>query len=198
MGSYTPQDCDQIGYGISLKNKVVVLPRSVLPEDHLGQLFFCIGGNGANPNPIGQFVFLVSLATGEQCRFRRSDVVGTLKPELLPDDARLQLSQIRPSDANNLSNHEPLYSGYSFLEDGRYASGVWLCSPEEVWNYVEMQKPYQHRVLICDREDFAVMEIQKGQIIYPDKQTMEEFFSRQKHDGATETNDLNVHFMLKW
>mgnify|MGYP006940164083 CR=1 FL=1 len=54
-----------------------------------------------------------------------------------------------------------------FLEDGRYAAGAWLCSPQEVMDYVEMQKPYQHRVLICDRDDFAVMEVVKEQVIFP-------------------------------
>lgn len=102
----------------------------------------------------------------------------------MPDDARLQLSQIRPSGALDLSTHEPQYSGYSFLEDGRYAAGVWLCSPQEVRDYVEMQKPYQHRVLICDRDDFAVMEVINGQMIYPDKQALEELKSGQELDGA--------------
>lgn len=182
MRTFTHKDCDQTGCGFPLKDKVVVLPQSVLPEDHPGQLFYCTGGNGANPNPIGRSVFLVSLSTGEQCRFWRSDVVGTLKPEFLPDDAKLQLSQIRPSRALDISSHEPLYSGYSFLPDGRYAAGVWLCSPEEVRDYVEMQKPYQHRVLICDRDDFAVMEVIKGQIIFPSQEDIEAF--RQEQDSG--------------
>ncbi len=184
MKTFSAQDCDQTGFAFSLKGKVVVLSQTVLPEDHPGQLFFCTGGNGANANPMGRSVFLVSLSTGEPCRFFRSDVVGPLRPGLLPDDARLQLSQIRPSGALDLSTHEPQYSGYSFLEDGRYAAGVWLCSPQEVRDYVEMQKPYQHRVLICDRDDFAVMEVINGQMIYPDKQALEELKSGQELDGA--------------
>lgn len=184
MRTFTHDDCDQTGYDFSLKGKVVVLHPSVLPEDHLGQLFFCTGGNGANPNPIGRTVFLVSLTNGEQCRFSRGDVLGTVKPELLPDDAKLQLSQIRPSGALDLKNHEPQYSGYSFLPDGRYAAGVWLCSPQEVMDYVEMQKPYQHRVLICDRDDFAVMEVVNGQVIFPTQEDMEKFRQEQKPDGG--------------
>ena len=58
---------------------------------------------------------------------------------------RLQLSQIRPFGALDLHGHSPEYSGYSFLPDGRYASGVWLVNPEEVWSYVMMQKDYQYR-----------------------------------------------------
>lgn len=183
MRSYTREDCGQNGPGFPLEGKVVVLPQSALPDDHPGQLFFCYGGNGANANPIGQSVFMVSLSTGEAGWFERSDVLGTLKPELLPDDARLQLSQIRPSGALDLSSHEPLYSGYSFLPDGRYAAGVWLCSPEEVRDYVEMQKPYQHRVLICDRDDFAVMEVVKGEIIFPSREDIEAFRQEQSSGG---------------
>ncbi|MDD3194151.1 MAG: hypothetical protein PHE47_10010 [Oscillospiraceae bacterium] len=183
MQKFTQQDCDQTGYGFALHHKVVVLPQSVLPEDHPGQLFFCTGGNGANPNPIGRSVFLVSLSTGEQCRFWRSDVLGTLKPELLPEEAKLQLSQIRPGNAASLETHEPQYSGYSFLPDGRYAAGVWLCSPQGVMDYVEMQKPYQHRVLICDRDDFAVMEVVDGQVVFPTPEQVEEFHQGQKGGG---------------
>lgn len=184
MRTYTRKDCDQTGYGFSLKGKVVVLPESMLSDNYPGQLFFCTGGNGANANPIGSSVFLVSLATGESCRSWRSDVVGTLKPELLPEDEKLQLSQIRPMGALPLENHEPQYSGYSFLKDGRYASGVWLCSPQEVMDYVEMQKPYQHRVLICDRDDFAVMEVINGEIIYPSPEDIEKFRQEQAQDGG--------------
>ncbi|MFQ9704449.1 MAG: hypothetical protein ACLR0U_25395 [Enterocloster clostridioformis] len=61
------------------------------------------------------------------------------------------------------------------MEDGRYAAGAWLCSPQEVMDYVEMQKPYQHRVLICDRDDFAVMEVVKEQVIFPTQKELEAF-----------------------
>ncbi|MBR0596395.1 hypothetical protein KCX82_00745 [Clostridiales bacterium BAD-6] len=183
MSMFNQEDCDQTGYDFSLKGKVVVLSKSVLPHDHPGQLFFCTGGNGANPNPMGRSVFLVSLSTGEPCRFYRSDVLGTLKPELLPEDEKLQLSQIRPIGALPLESHEPQYSGYSFLQDGRYAAGVWLCSPQEVLDYVEMQKPYQHRILICDRDDFAVMEVVNGQMVFPTPEQMEEFHQGQKGGG---------------
>lgn len=183
MRIFTNKDCSQTGYDFSMKDKVVVLPQSVLPDDHPGQLFFCTGGNGENPNPIGRLIFLVSLTTGEPCRFYRSDVMGALKPELLPEDEKLQLSQIRPSGAADLKTHEPQYSGYSFLKDGRYAAGVWLCSPEEVRDYVEMQKPYQHRVLICDRNDFAVMEVVDGKLIFPTQTDIEAHQQEQKGGG---------------
>ena len=150
MQVFHREDCSQTGNGIDLKNKVVVLSANVLPKEHSGQLFFCTGGSGANPAPMGSTVFLISLSDGEACRCERSDVVGTLEPELLPEEAKLQLSQIRPLGALPLEN-------------------------QEVMDYVEMQKPYQHRVLICDRDDFAVMEVVKEQVIFPTQKELEAF-----------------------
>lgn len=186
MYEYTEKDCDRMGDGCSLKGRVVVVNQAALPPGHQGQLFFCMGGDGAGENPTGRSVSLVSLSNGEGFRFRRKDVAGTLKPELLPDDAKLMLSQIRPAGAKDLAGNEPEFSGYSFLPDGRYAAGVWLCSPEEAFGYVEMQKPYQHRVLICDRDDFSVMEVIDGQLIYPDAQVLANF-QREQGGGMTMT-----------
>lgn len=66
---YTAADCTETGYDCALQGKVIVLSRQALPEDYRNQLFFCSGGNGANPNPIGRSVFLTSLSDGEQHRF---------------------------------------------------------------------------------------------------------------------------------
>lgn len=181
---YSAADCMETGYDCALQGKVIVLSRQVLPEDYRNQLFFCSGGNGANPNPIGRSVLLTSLSDGERYRFNRSDVVGVLKPELLPDSAKLHLSQIRPPNALPLELNEPRYSGYSFLPDGRYASGVWLCSAQEMMDYIEMQRPYQHRIMICDRNDFCVLEMVKKQLVYPSEEAMEAFRQQESQNGG--------------
>jgi len=184
---YTEADCIETGFDCSIKGRVVVLEKSVLPESDQNQLFYCTGGNGANCSPIGRSVSLVSLSDGEVSRWNRSDVVGVLKPELLPDYAKLQLSQVRPTGALDLNNHEPKYSGYSFLRNGRYANGVWLCSEKEVMGYVEMQKPYQHRIMICDRNDFCVLEMQEQILIYPTPEELQSFGSSEpKQSGGME------------
>lgn len=170
MRVYTQEDCVQQALPECLTNRVLVLP-----ETESGQLFFCM-------RETGDALQTVSLRNGEITWHRKQDVIGLLKPELLPDSAKLQLSQIRPAGAADLSEHTPQYSGYSFLPDGRYAAGVWLCSPEEVRDYVQMQKGYQHRVLICDRDDFAVMEIVEGKLVFPKEQDLQEF-SRQPEGG---------------
>ena len=59
MREYTKNDCDQTGYGIPLKGKAVVVDRAALPPEHPGQLFLCMGGNGAGPDPAGRDLLLV-------------------------------------------------------------------------------------------------------------------------------------------
>ena len=186
---FSQEDCLQSGYDFPINGKVIVLKPSVLSEEFHNtkhQLYFCTGGFGSNPNPSGRSVFTVSLADGEQVRWNRSDILGIAKPEILSDHARLQLSQIRPSGALNLKSHEPQYSGYCFLPDGRYTSGVWLCSAKEVKDYIEMQKDYQHRVMICDRDDFCVFEMVDGKLIHPSPEVLEVFFKEQQEPGGME------------
>ena len=179
---YTEKDCSATGSHCNIQGKVVVIGQDN-PER---QLYFCLCGNGASANPSGVAVFLVSLRTGVFRLQPRSKVIGILKPELLPDSAKLQLSQIRPVGALDLKNHEPKYSGYSFLPDGRYASGVWLCTEQEALSYVEMQKPYQHRIMLCDRDDFCVLELQNGKRIHPSEKEMEAF-RNPENGGMTMT-----------
>ena len=179
---FTDRDCVVIGSGCSLKGKVVVLKESALEAGFVRPLYYCTGGNGANANALGKPVFLVNLKNGEFERCARDHVLGVLKPELLPDEEKLQLSQIRPLDALPLENHEPQYSGYSFLEDGRYAAGVWLCNEKEAMEYVEMQKLYQHRIMLCDRNDFCVWEVRDGRQVYPTQEALDQM--RQGLEGS--------------
>lgn len=169
--SYGAANCSETGYDMSLDNNVIVISSHVLPDDHPDQLFFCTGGFGANPNPSGRAVFAVSLSTGEHCRWNRSDIIGTLKPELLPDSAKLYLSQIRP-DGNPASKSSEFF-GYSFLPDGHYSSGIPLKDVKEAVDYAHMQMPYQHRILVCDRNDHAVIEITEGRLEHPSWEQME-------------------------
>ena len=176
---FTSADCLETGYAMPLAGKVVVIRTGVLPDGHPSQLFLCTGGVGATANPSGHSVSAVSLSTGEYFRWFRGDVLGTLKPELLPDEARLSLSQIRPDGARDAK--DPEYSGYCYLEDGRYSAGVWLQDAKEAVEFLKMQAPYQHRILICDREDFAVMEMVQGELVHPSQEEMEAL-----RQGATE------------
>lgn len=109
--TYTTADCLAIGLNSCLKGKVVILNHDI-PER---QMYFCFCGNGVEANSSTSALFLVSRHTGEFALKNRNKVIGVLKPELLPDSAKLQFSQIRPMGALDIKNHEPKYSGYSFL-----------------------------------------------------------------------------------
>jgi hypothetical protein len=140
----------------------------------------------ASLNNLGSF-HAISLADGERVRWNRSDVLGILKPELLPDEARLHLSQIRPDGALDPRQHTPKYSGYSFLPDGRYTSGVLLCNEQEAVDYIEMQKDYQHRVMVCDSDDFCVFEMVEGKLIHPSPEALEQLRGeRREQSGGME------------
>lgn len=101
MQEFTKKDCVGIGEEVFLKSRVVVLAPRALPGNHPGQLFFCTGVQGTE-NPRHSIAQLVSLSTGEVWKCWHRDVIGILKPELLGETARLQLSQIRPFGAKDL------------------------------------------------------------------------------------------------
>lgn len=186
---FTQEDCTETGYAMSIAGKVIVLKPSSLPQECRNeneQIYFCKGGNGSNPNPIGRSILAVSLANGEFVRWNRSDVLGILKTELLPDSARLHLSQIRPGGALDLTRNELKYSGYAFLPDGRYTAGVGLCTEQEVKDYIEMQKDYQHRVMICDSDDLCVFEMEQGKVIHSTQEAIEVF--REQEQGGMKMN----------
>lgn len=182
MRLYTLEDCDQIGGQTELYQRVVVYAGEELAKSPAGQLFLCMEKDRADYHP--EMVDLISLSKGERYLGKRGDILGTLKLELLPDEAKLHLSQICIHGKKDFYKEKPLFSGYSFLPNGRYATGVWLYSPQEVLDYVGLQKPYQYRILICDRDDFAVLEVVNGQVIFPDTQALEEFQTEQSQNGG--------------
>ena len=182
MRSYTHEDCEQTGQ-IDLYQKVVLYAGEQLAKSSPGQLFLCVEKDRQDRDGQPEMVDLISLSNGEWYLGKRKDIVGILKPEVLPDEAKLPLSQICRHETRDFEQKEPLFSGYSFLPDGRYSAGVWLYSLQEVMDYVELQKPYQHRVLICDRDDFAVMEVVNGQMVFPTPEQMESFRQEQKGGG---------------
>ncbi len=173
---FQEEDCLQTGDNISLQGRVVVLHPAALPEiyrDAGNQLYYCTGENDCRSNTIGHSVFTVSLRDGRSASWKRNDILGIAKPEILSEQVRLQLSKIRPAGALDIKKYEPQYSGYCFLPDGRHYSGTWLCNVNEVETYIDMQKDYQHRIIICDRDDFCVFEMVEGEIIFPTKEMID-------------------------
>ena len=69
---------------------VVMAPTSLAPEFRTkdNQLLYVVGGNGAEPNSRGTKVFVRDCWSGERFYVRRSDVIGILQPEKLPNWAK--------------------------------------------------------------------------------------------------------------
>lgn len=77
--------------------KVLVLRPDTLREscwDPRNQLWLGEGGFGCNPQAMGQAVYAACLGDGEQARWNRSDFIGVLDGQYLPDWAREKLEEL--------------------------------------------------------------------------------------------------------
>lgn len=176
---FTIDDCiKSSGYNDDYEGKIIVMKLDTLKKEyHAGiyQLWLAQHGNGCCPTARGRMVKATCLYDGDSAEWRRENFFGTIKPEQLPDWARLKLSQMRLHLSSYDQEKIPKYRGYSFLKDGRYDVGVELYSEKEVKEYIELQKTYQHRVIICDQDDFCVFEMIEGEIIHPSKEVIEAY-----------------------
>ena len=74
MKRFRFEDCSKTGYGFSIEKKAVLLSDHAPAAEKHGQLFFCMGGDGAGAALRQGEVFLVSLSDGERCRCSRGEV----------------------------------------------------------------------------------------------------------------------------
>lgn len=186
---FTLEDCAKDSYyKEDYEGKIIVMSPKVLKNryhDEHFQLWLASYGFGCDPSLRGRAVFATCLYDNEYAEWRRENFLGTIKPEVLPDWAKMKLSQLRPNPFINKHEQTPKYRGYSFLENGRYNAGVWLYNENEVMEYVKLQKTYQHRVMICDLDDCNVLEVIKGEIIHPSKEDMKAFQKDQEQSGGS-------------
>ncbi len=100
--------CDTMT-GQELTGKVLVMSPYTLKESYWSpenQLWLATGGFGCGPSAAGRAVYATCLGDGEQTRWDRSDFIGILKEEHLPDWARERLEQLRqdaPAESPDLN-----------------------------------------------------------------------------------------------
>ena len=97
---FNGSQCDDMT-GQELEGKVLVMSPFTLKESYWApenQLWLATGGFGCAPNAAGRAVYATCLGDGEQTRWNRSDFIGILREEHLPDWARESLKQIRRED----------------------------------------------------------------------------------------------------
>ncbi len=139
---------------VSIKRKVVLLRKHAF-SDRESRIFYCLGGLGANIQYSDGTIRLVDLMNAEVVMGKRQDVMGIVRPEELTDQARLQISRITPCYGCR-DGREAAYRGVAFLPDGRFTDGVYLDNWRAVMAYVGLQKEYQYRIEIYDRQDQCV------------------------------------------
>ena len=87
----TTDGCEVISHEDDLRGKVIVIKPEVLRQEYRRatcQLQLCTGGFGASPNSRGSACLCTELYSGHNSRFERRDVLGTIKPENLPQWAK--------------------------------------------------------------------------------------------------------------
>lgn len=88
--------CDTMT-GQNLTGKVLVMSPSTLKESYWAQenqLWLATGGFGCSPTAAGRAVYATCLGDGEHTRWNRSDFIGILREECLPDWAREMIAKI--------------------------------------------------------------------------------------------------------
>lgn len=89
-------------YKQSIRDKVVVIkPETISPEYYAAtsQLWLCIGGFGSSASPRGRTCFCINLHNTErQESFYRSDIMGIVDPEHLPNWAKVGLRSIQQAE----------------------------------------------------------------------------------------------------
>ena len=90
----TAKDWKPISHDDAIEDKVIVIRGNVLRPEfrHAShQLLLCTGGFGAQKNARGRTCYCISLYSGKQTSFYRSDVLGVMDKHSLPEWAKIGL-----------------------------------------------------------------------------------------------------------
>jgi hypothetical protein len=93
-----PADCAPGGMDADLAGKVVAIKQdSLAPEFRAAshQLHLAAGGFGCSPDARGRAVYCTDLYSGKQVRWDRSDILGVIAEDTLPEWAREKLVSLR-------------------------------------------------------------------------------------------------------
>ena len=93
--------CKVLSEDDMLVGKVVVIRADVLRPEYQHstyQLRLCVGGFGAHPRSRGSACFCKNLLTGEEGRFERDEILGTIERDSLPMWAKQKLDAIQQQE----------------------------------------------------------------------------------------------------
>ena len=103
MTPITKDGCQVLNADDRIKNKVVVIRADVFkPEYQIAtkQLQLCTGGFGAESNSRGSACFCTNLYSGKEARYERSDILGVIEKDDLPDWAKERLDIVQKEIAH--------------------------------------------------------------------------------------------------
>lgn len=108
---------------------------------------------------------------GREVVCMKSDVLGELRPECMTEHDRMFLASYKPITDKNIGLIQSLgFAAYCFLKDERYHGPVLIRTQDELKAYIDIQKKYQYLIRVCDADDYIVMEIEDGELMYPTKE----------------------------
>ena len=113
---YGPEHCEANSFeSLDYEGKVLVLSPDVLRESCWSpenQLWYAHDGFGCSPHAIGRSIRSTCLGDGEQTRWNRSDFVGMLRDEFLPEWAKEKLAELQTGQSET---------------EGMKMSGIMIC-----------------------------------------------------------------------
>ena len=103
LGLFDRSHCTDEG---DYEGKLLILRPSTLKDEYKtpeDQLFFATSGFGCDPTKIGTAVYGFFLKDDEHTHFRRSDFIGVIKDECVPDWAKEKLEALNSSESEDIS-----------------------------------------------------------------------------------------------
>ena len=98
LGLFGPAQCEPDSYSsLDYEGKVLVLSPDTLKESYWNtraQLWYAHDGSGCSPRAVGRSIRCTCLGDGEMTRWNRTDFIGVLSPDYLPNWAREKLTQL--------------------------------------------------------------------------------------------------------
>ena len=106
LGLFGAEHCEPDSFSdLDYEGRVLVLSPDTLREScwrQEDQLWLAHDGFGCTPHAIGRSVRCTCLGDGEETRWNRSEFIGVLKEEYLPDWAREKLEELQPKQDEEL------------------------------------------------------------------------------------------------
>ena len=105
LGLFGPSQCEPNSFeDLNYEGKVLVLSSDTLKETYWtpqAQLWYAHDGFGCSPKAIGRSIRCTCLGDGEMTRWNRTDFIGALKDEFLPEWAKEKLMELKGQEQNN-------------------------------------------------------------------------------------------------